>query len=81
MIAALAKAIHIWDLRMIARQLADIGLHDELLSFLQAEGPAPRTARSVEIVANVAAAAQLAVEQQSRTTIARYRTRHGGEPG
>jgi tetratricopeptide (TPR) repeat protein len=80
-IAPYSGAIHVWDLRAIARQLTGVGLHDEPLSSLQAEGPLPRAGRPAEILVEASASAGRAQEQQMRDRIAWYRRMVAEKPG
>jgi tetratricopeptide (TPR) repeat protein len=70
-VAGYSRAIHVWDLGGIARQLGEIGLHDELVASLPADGPAPRPGRTVEIQADASESLGGARERRARAAIDR----------
>ena len=76
-IAGYSKAIHVWDLRRIGRDLVAIGLRDELVASLPSEGPG----RTLEIRAEAELSLAGAAEERARDRIARSRKRHDGEAG
>jgi serine/threonine protein kinase/WD40 repeat protein len=80
-IAPYSRAIHVWDLREISRQLAGVGLRDEPLSSLWAEEPAPRPRRSAGVVVEASASAGLALERKSRAEIGWARRAIAAKPG
>ena len=57
-IAGYSKAIHLWDLRRIGRDLVAIGLRDELIESLPADGPCRTLEIRAEAVASLAGAAE-----------------------
>ena len=75
-IAGYSKAIHLWDLRRIGRDLVAIGLRDELVASLPSEGPG----RTFEIRAEAELSLAGAAEERARDRIARSRKRHEEKP-
>ncbi len=76
-IAGYSRAIHLWDLRRIGRELAAIGLRDELVASLPSEAPG----RTMEIRVEAAMAALArAAEERARDRIARSRKLHEEKP-
>jgi serine/threonine protein kinase/WD40 repeat protein len=72
-VARYSKAIHVWDLREIVRQLDGIGLRDESLASVGAGGALPRPGLAVEITVDASASVGRALEQKARATIDWYR--------
>ncbi len=75
-IAGYSKAIHLWDLRRIGRDLVAIGLRDELVASPPSEGPG----RTMEIRVEATAPLTGAAEERARDRIARSRKRHEDKP-
>jgi tetratricopeptide (TPR) repeat protein len=75
-IAGYSKAIHVWDLRTIGRDLVDMGLRDELVASLPSDGPGRTLEIRVEAELSLAGAA----EERARDRIARSRKRHEEKP-
>ncbi len=74
-IAGYSKAIHVWDLRRIGRDLVALGLRDELVASLPSVAPG----RTMVIRAEVVSLAG-AVEERARDRIARSRKWHEEKP-
>jgi serine/threonine protein kinase/WD40 repeat protein len=72
-ISQYSRALHVWDLRAIARHLAGIGLHDEPLTTLRAEGPVSLPGRTMEVLVDASASVGRALEQKARAVIEEYR--------
>jgi eukaryotic-like serine/threonine-protein kinase len=75
-IAGYTKAIHLWDLRRIGRDLVAIGLRDDLVASLPSDGPG----RTLEIRADADLSLAGAAEERARDRIARSRKRHEEKP-
>jgi eukaryotic-like serine/threonine-protein kinase len=72
-ISTFSQAIHVWDLRSIARQLANIGLEEEAPFTALIAGADVERPRAVEILADAPTSAGPALEQKARATIDLYR--------
>jgi serine/threonine protein kinase/WD40 repeat protein len=75
-IAAYSKAIHLWDLRRIGRELVATGLRDEVVASLPPEWPG----RTMEIRTDAATSLAGAKEERARDRLARSRKRHEEKP-
>jgi serine/threonine protein kinase/WD40 repeat protein len=67
-----SRAIHVWDLRGIARQLAIVGLNVERLASPTDTGFVPERDSSVELFTDVSATTKPVVEQKARALIVRF---------
>jgi WD40 repeat protein/Flp pilus assembly protein TadD len=79
-IAPYSHAIHIWDLRGIARQLAGLGLRDEASGLAEIGDTEPARPPKVEILADTSASSGRALEQKARAAIERYRQAVAANP-
>ncbi len=71
-ITPFSRAIHVWDLRGIARQLASIGLNGERFASPVDMGRVSNRDSSVELLTDVSATTKPVVEQKARAAIARF---------
>jgi Tfp pilus assembly protein PilF len=67
-----SRAIHVWNIRGIARQLANVGLNDERLASPADTGFVPEHDSSAEVSTDVSATIRPVVEQKARAAIARF---------
>jgi serine/threonine protein kinase/WD40 repeat protein len=79
-IAQYSRAIHVWDLRSIARQLANLGLAADGFGLDLVKEAEHRRPRTVEILANGPASANRVLEQKARSEIDRYRRAVAAHP-
>ncbi|MDR3638692.1 MAG: protein kinase [Isosphaeraceae bacterium] len=75
-----SRAIHVWDIRAIARQLANIGLNGECLASPSDTGFARQHESSVEVSTDISATIKPVVEQKARAAIMRYQRAFAAKP-
>ena len=75
-----SRAVHVWDLRAIARRLAMVGLSDERLASPGGAGFARSHDSSVKVSTDIAATIEPIVEQKAQAAIARYQRAYAAQP-
>ena len=67
-----SRAVHVWDIREIARQLASLGLNDERLASPADAGFVRENDSAIEVSTDVSATIKPVVEQKAHAAIDRY---------
>ena len=76
-----SRAVHVWDFREIARQLASLGLSDERLASPADAGFVRENDSAIAVSTDVSATVKPVVEQRARAAIARYQRAVAARPG
>ncbi len=76
-----SRAVHVWDIRQISRQLANLGLNDGRLASATDTGFVPENDSVIEVSTDVSAMIKPVVEQKARAAIARSQQAVAARPG